>query len=126
MKRTTLSIALSLSALTLSLAGLGGCKTDQVGVTNTLGTYATTVDATPDKATKAAQKALEQMKFLQVVGNFTKVDGRVTAKTAQNDDVTVNVEQAGDAGSKVSVRVGSTGGAMISTQIIDKIKENLR
>jgi len=126
MKSTLFSLSLAVLASTLSLAALSGCKTDQVGVTNTLGTYSTIVSATPDKATKAAQRSLEQMKFLQIVGNYTKVDGRVTAKTAQNDDVTVNVEEAGDTSSKVSVRVGSTGGAAVSAQILDKIKDDLR
>ena len=43
----------------------------------------------------------------------------MTARTAQNDDVTINVEQAGDNVSKVSVRVGATGDAAVSKQIID-------
>lgn len=123
MKCTTLS--LSLVALSLSFVAMGGCKTDQVGVTSTLGTYTTNVDAAPEKTTKATQKSLEQMKFLDIVANSTKIDGRVTAKTAQNDDVVVNIEQAGDNVSKVSVRIGGTGDASGSMKIIDKIKSNL-
>ncbi len=125
MKRTTLSLSLALAALTVSFATLNGCKTSEVGVTSTLGTYSTNVDATPEKATKATQKALEQMKFLDIVANSTKIDGHVTAKTAQNDDVVVNIEQSGDSVSKVSVRIGGTGDASGSMKIIDKIKSNL-
>ena len=121
----TLVIVSSLASLTLSLATLPGCKTNEVGVTNTLGTYAITVDVSPEKATNAAEKALKQLDLLQVASSHTTVDGHATAKTAQNDDVTVNIEQAGDNVSKVSVRVGGAGDSALSSQIIEKIKGNL-
>ena len=125
MKRTTLSLSLAFAALTLSVAAIGGCKTDQMGVTNTLGSYTTNVDAAPEKTTKAAKKALEELNFVAISVTSTKVDGRVTAKTAQDTDITVSIEQAGDNVSKVCVRVGTGGDPAVSTQIIEKIKSNL-
>ena len=52
-----------------------------------------------------------------------KVDGKVTAKNAHNETVTINIEQAGDNVSKVSIRVGTTGDEAVSKQILDKTKE---
>ncbi len=126
MKRFTPTLALSFAVPALFLASLGGCKTGDVGVTNTFGTYAMEVNAAPEKATKSAEKALNQLKLLNVSVSLTKIDGRVTAKTAQNDDVSVNIEQAGSNVSRVSVRVGASGDGMISKQIFDKIKDDLR
>ena len=109
----------------LPFAVLAGCKTDQPGVTNTLGTYATDVNVGPEKATKAAEKALDSMKFLSVMASRTSIDGRVTAKTAQNDDIVVNIEKIGDNRSHVRVRVGGAGDAAVSAQILDKIRHTL-
>lgn len=122
--RCTAALSLVL-APALSFAALGGCKTNQSGVTNTLGTYSTNVGANPEKATRAAEKALDSMKFLQVSASHTSVDGRVTAKTAQNDDVCVNIEKDGENVSRVRVRVGHTGDAELSAQIMDRIRKNL-
>ncbi len=120
-----ISVATSLAAISLSLAAMGGCKTNEVGVTNTLGTYAINVDVSPERATEASEKALKQLSLLQVSSSHTSIDGHVTAKTAQNDDVIVNIEQAGSNVSKVSVRVGAAGDSALSSRILDKIKGNL-
>jgi uncharacterized membrane protein YtjA (UPF0391 family) len=114
-----LVIVMSVGALTLT-----GCSTDEPGATNTLGFYSTNVNAAPDSATTAAYKACEDLKFTDINSNASKVDGKVTAKTAQGDDVVIDISQAGDKVSKVTVHVGATGDTSISHQLVDRINSH--
>jgi len=123
MKTAALILALfGLSALVLLQTG---CSTDQPGATNTLGAYSTNVNAAPDKVTTAASKACDDLKFSNINSNGTKVDGKVTAKTAQGDDVTIDIAQSGDSVSKVTIRVGATGDESVSHQLVDRINSHL-
>ena len=117
----TAYLAVSIISLGFFLATIGGCQTDSPGVKNTLGTYSAMVDASPDKVTKAATASVKDMKLMDIVSDGTKIDGKVTAKTAQNDVVTINGENV----SKVTIRVGATGDEAVSKQILDRIKKNL-
>jgi hypothetical protein len=107
------------------LMNASGCSTDQPGTTDTLGSYSTHVDSTPDKVTTAASKACEDLKLNDINSNGTKVDGKVTARTAAGDDVTIDIQQAGDNVSSVSIRVGATGDQSVSKQLVDRIKSHL-
>jgi hypothetical protein len=107
------------------LANLTGCQTESPGATNTLGSYSTMIDGPPDKVTAASQKAANDLKLTDIVGTSTKVDGKVTANTAQGDAVTIDVAQAGDNVSKVTIRVGITGDDAVSKQLVDRIKSHL-
>jgi propanediol dehydratase small subunit len=102
-----------------------GCSTNEPGSTYTINTYNANLDAAPDSVTTAAQKACEDLKMNNIVGNGTKVDGHVTAQTADGRTVTINIEQAGDNVSKMSVQVGDTGDQAISQQIVDRTKSHL-
>jgi hypothetical protein len=75
--------------------------------------------------TAAAQNAAADLKLSDIVGNSTKVDGRVTAKDAQGTTITINISQAGDKVSKVTIRVGATGDEAMSKQLMDGIKKHL-
>ncbi len=114
-----------LLGLSFSVATLVGCQTSSPGETYTLGKYTAIVDATPDKATSAAKKSVEQMKLTDITSTGTKVDGKVTAKNAHDEAVTIDIEQAGENVSKVSIRVGATGDEAVSKQILEKTKGNL-
>jgi phage-related protein len=118
-------LTLGLLSMSAFLFTATGCSTDQVGTTDTVGTYSTHVDATPDKATTAAGKACEDLKLNNINSNGTKVDGKVTATTAQGQDVTINIEQAGENVSKVSIRVGATGDEAVSKQLVDRLRSHL-
>jgi len=82
------------------------------------------IDSSPDKVTVAAQKADADLKLLDIVGTGTKVDGNVTARNANGDSITIDIVQAGDNVSKVSIRVGATGDEAVSKQLSDKIKSH--
>jgi propanediol dehydratase small subunit len=118
-------VLICMFSLSVLLLVPNGCATDQPGGTDTLGDYSTNVAAAPDKVTTAASKACDDLKFQNINASGTKVDGKVTAKTAQGDDVVITISQAGDSVSKVTVRVGSTGDQAVSKQIVDRINSHL-
>src|SRR5580658_575750 len=123
MKKTILAISLLGAGFTF--AGLTACETETPGATETLGVYSTNVDAGPEKVTAAAQKAAADLNLTDIVADGTSIDGKVTAKDAQGDVVTINIEQAGDKVSKVTIHVGATGDEAVSKQLIDRIKNHL-
>jgi hypothetical protein len=105
---------------------ISGCgSTNQPGSDYTLATYSSNVDSSPDKVTTAATKAAEDMKLLSINSSGTKVDGKVTAKTADDKDVIITITQAGDDVSKVAIQVGATGDQAMSAQLMDSIKSHL-
>jgi predicted lipoprotein len=118
-------LAISVLSVGFLLANLTGCETDTPGATNTLGYYSTMISGAPDKVTTAAQKAAGDLNLTDIVGNSTKIDGKVTAKNAQGDAVTIDVEQAGDGVSKVTIHIGVTGDDAVSKELVDKIKNHL-
>jgi len=107
------------------LGNLAGCQTDSVGATNTLGAYSIMIDGSPDKVTTAAEKADADLSLSDIQGNGTLIDGKVTAKNAHGDDVTIDIEQSGQNVSKVTIRVGVTGDDAVSKQLVDRIKSHL-
>src|ERR1700689_3248371 len=120
---------MKIAALILSILSLGavvsiqaGCSTDQPGATTALGSYSTNIDSTPDKVTTAAAKACDDLKLSDINSSGSKVDGKVTAKTSEGTDVTIDISQSGDSVSKVTIRVGATGDDAISKQLVDRIK----
>lgn len=118
-------ITLSVLVGGLWLLNLAGCQTDTPGTTDTLGSYTTMIDSSPDKVTAAAQKAAGDLKLIDIVGNGTAVDGRVTAQDAQGDDVTIDITQAGQNVSQVKIRIGLTGDEAVSKQLVDRIRSHL-
>jgi len=111
---------------TLVVPVICGCSsTNQPGSQYTLGTLSENVDSTPDKVTTAAAKAAEDLKLQEIQSNGTKVDGKVTARTADDKAVTITIAQAGDNVSKVDIQVGATGDQAVSSQLMDGIKSHL-
>jgi hypothetical protein len=121
----TTFLAISLLGASFGLAGLTACETETPGATDTLGVYSTNVDGAPDKVTAAAQKAAADLQLTDIVGNGTTIDGKVTAKNAQGDAVTIDIEQAGQNVSKVTIHFGATGDEAASKQLVDRIKAHL-
>ena len=116
---------MALGALMLSLALVVGCETSRMGVTNTAGTYDTTVKGTTIETTEAATEVFKDMEFTIVESKSSDVDGMVTARTARDVLVKVTVTNEGEDLSNLSVRVGDFGDEAMSLMIIDKIKAEL-
>ena len=124
MKRT-----LTISMLLLSVLGLvvlPGCKTDEPGVTNRLGSYRVTMEAPPTEVADAAQEALEDLGLKRITAEATEVDMAVVGYTAQNDKATISGTRVGEASTDVSVRVGTFGDEDLSSTILRRIEENLQ
>ena len=118
-------LAISLLTGSFCLTDLTACQTETPGVTDTLGAYSTNVNGAPNKVTMAAQKAAADLQLSDIVANGTDVDGKVTAKEAQGEVVTIDINQAGDNVSKVTIHIGTTGDEVVSKQLIDKINSHL-
>jgi hypothetical protein len=118
-------LALSILVGGFFLGNLTACQTETPGATEALGVYSTMIDGAPDKVTAAAQKAADDLKLTDIVGNGTTIDGKVTAKNAQGDVVTINIEQAGQDVSKVTIHIGASGDEAVSKQLVDRIKAHL-
>jgi hypothetical protein len=120
---------LKVSAILLALSFVSfltvGCSTEKPGATYTLGSYTVSVDGAPDKVTTAAYKAAGDLKLININQSGTAVDGKVTAQTAQNANVTIDITPAGEKVSKVSIRVGETGDEALSSQLVDRINAHL-
>lgn len=114
-----------LGLLTVCLLITFGCKTDQAGVTNRVGTIKATLAAAPPAVTEAAEEVLEDMDLVIISASATKIDGRVIARTAQDVKVRVDSQKIGDDVSEVFIRIGGLGDSELSLTILDEIKEEL-
>lgn len=103
------------------------CKTSQVGVKNTFGTYKTLLSATPERITEAAEETAQELKLQNIQVLSTTVDGRVEGSTANDKKVTIRAKQAGEGVSEISIRVGAGfGDEALSLDILNRIKAKLK
>ena len=102
-----------------------GCKTSQPGVTNSLGTLETLVEATPQAVTSATTEALKELDMVIISSKADKLCGQVIARTPEDTKVTVTMEPRPNNLTMVNVRSGAMGNAALSQRIIDKIKMKL-
>lgn len=128
-------VLVSLVSMAAGALLLTGCETwhglgKDVGKTGAAisgeGKYVMTVHATPDKVTAAARKAVEQLKMTDVDSSGDRSEGKVTARTAKQDSVKIEIEQAGEADSTVTIKTYGGDADDVSKQIQDQIKNNLR
>jgi predicted small secreted protein len=135
--RSTAQAVLSVSLFSMAVAALllSGCDTwhglgKDIGKTGDAmageGKYAMTVHATPEKVTAAAKSAVEDLKMTEIGSSGDRSKGKVTAKTARADSVRIDIEQLGDADSKVTIYTHGGDADEVSKQIQDRINRNLR
>ena len=121
---------------TLALSVIVGCGTwhglgKDIGRTGDAmagkGKYVITVQASPDRATAAARRAVEQLKMTNIESSFDEGEGEgeVTAKTARGEKVSIDIEQSGATHSKVTIRTRGDNSDEVSKQIQDRIRGNL-
>lgn len=135
--RSKVQTVLSVSLLSMAIGALllSGCETwhglgKDVGKTGDAmagqGQYVMTVQATPDKVTAAARRAVEQLKMTDIDSSGDRSEGKVTAKTARQDSVRIDIEQSGDSDSKVTIYTHGDDADTVRKQIQDQINSNLR
>ena len=120
---------------TLALSVFVGCDTwhglgKDIGRTGDAmsgeGKYVMTVQATPDVATAAARKAVEQLKMTDIDSSGDRSEGKVTARTAKLDSVKIEIEQSGMTDSTVTIKTHGGDADEVGRQIQDQIRSNLR
>ncbi len=111
--------------LVVCLLLAGGCKTEQPGVTNRVGTIKAVLAASPAAVTEAANEVLGAMDLIIINSTSTSIDGRIVARTAQDVKVRVDSTKIGENVSEVFIRVGRVGDADLSLTILNEIKEEL-
>lgn len=84
-----------------------------------------TVNASMEKAVKAANAALGDLKFAKVSENKDALQAILVARTAADKRVEIRVEKIGDSVAKVKIRVGVFGDETLSLAILEKLKANL-
>ncbi|MEM1445237.1 MAG: DUF3568 family protein [Planctomycetota bacterium] len=120
LKSLVLPAALALGAATV----LSACQTDVAGVETNLRSQWTTVVADVETATAAAEEVLEDLKLIDVTSTSTGIDGRATAKTAEETEITVSVAKV-VAGSQITVTVGTVGNNELGKAILADIQAKL-
>ncbi len=115
----------TLWVLAVCLLAVAGCQTTESGVTNRVGTIKAMVDAKPAAVIEAAQDVLDEMELVIVNSESTSIDGRITARTAQDMRVRIDADKVGENVSEISIRVGKIGDTELSLTILREIKEEL-
>jgi hypothetical protein len=108
-----------------------GCLAVAAGAA-AVGTYAyvegkltETLKAAPDKVADATVKAFETLKLTLVSKEASGLEGKVTGKTSDDKNVTVDIKSEAQGVSKVGIRFGTFGDEAKSKVLMEEIKKNL-
>lgn len=116
MKRTILLPAVALLAMTV------GCASKHAsGVKSDYHSQWTNVAANTQTTTDAAKAVLESRQLHEVTAKSTAVDGVAKGKMADGTKISVDVKKV-DAGSHVSVTVGTMGDPKLGAELAGEIK----
>jgi hypothetical protein len=120
------SAVLLLSAVAVSQSG---CASLAVGagagagvVAYIRGELAGDVDANLDRTLRAANRAVDQLRFAKVNEKSDALTGIIIARTADDKKIEIRVERVTDNTTKVRIRVGLIGDQAISMQVWERVK----
>jgi hypothetical protein len=83
------------------------------------------LDANFDRALRASQKTIEQLKFAKVSEKQDALVATLVARNADDKRIEIRVESQGANRATVKIRVGILGDESLSMTILDKIKASL-
>jgi hypothetical protein len=89
------------------------------------GELAAPLDANFDRALRASQKTIEQLKFAKVSEKQDALVATLVARNADDKRIEIRVESQGANRATVKIRVGILGDESLSMTILDKVKANL-
>ena len=128
MKTNVLRLSALLICAPLLVAG-PGCVAAKNVASDTVGwirgELTEVVDSPIDQVGRASTAAVNDMKFLSITSKVDAVEGEITAKTAQDTNITILLEKVTDKTTKISIRVGVFGDEAISRQIYGAIQKHL-
>ena len=84
-----------------------------------------TVNAGFEKAVRAANGAVADLKFAKVSERKDALQAIIIARNAADKKIEIRVDQLSERDSRVKIRVGVFGDEALSIAILDKIKANL-
>ena len=100
------------------VASLSGCQAQSSPVTNTGGSFSSLMTRGPKTVTIAAEKSARDLQMTDIVSHSTKTNGTVTAKTKKGEAVTIDIEQAGENQSRVTIRIIPTDEEIVMARIV--------
>jgi hypothetical protein len=110
----------SAGCLAVAAAGAAGA-----GVAYMMGDLKGTVDASPTQAVQAAEGALQDMGITVLTSNADDLEGTITARTARDRRVRIDVKRETASTSNVSIRIGTFGDEALSREIYDRLRQRL-
>jgi hypothetical protein len=126
---------LQASALAAALAVVAvesGCVVVAAGAAAGAGTVAwvegklvVTLDSPYENVARAADKAIAQLQFLKLSEDKDALTATLTARTAEDKKVIIDVKREADHLTKVQIRVGDFGDKSVEQAIFDRIRANL-
>lgn len=118
----TMMTAVAVVAVLAMAMNLTACKSDESGVKTSYRSQWTQVAANTEKTTNAAKAVLNDMKLTDVKAASTAVDGEASGKMADGTSVKVSIKKK-DAGSEVTVVVGTMGDPSLGAKVASDIKK---
>ncbi len=112
--------ALLSGCVALAAAGAAGA-----GVAYLKGELNGTLEASPQEVVDAAQATIEEMGFSVISARASEVDGRVEGRTANDRDITIEVDRQNEGTSDISIRVGTFGDEELSREIYNRIQQRV-
>ena len=122
---------LSVLALIPLLGLSSGCVLVAVGaaaagsVAYVRGELSTTLDHKLETSAQAAERALEQLKFVKVSQKQDALVALLIARTVEDKKIEIRLSATTEASTKVQIRVGVFGDEALSLKILERIKANL-
>lgn len=84
-----------------------------------------TVGNSYEATVRAANKAIEQLEFAPIGTRRDALSAKITARTAQDKKVEIEVTKVGNDLTRIQIRIGVFGDEKVSMTILEKIKGNL-
>lgn len=132
MKTPKLLLQLTVAlALTASVALNSGCIAVAAGaagagaVAYIRGELDATVGNSYEAVVRASGQAIEQLQFATIGTRRDALSAKLTARTAQDKKIEIEVTKIGNDLTRIQIRVGVFGDERVSMTILDKIKANL-
>ncbi len=122
------AVAAALSVVALN----SGCVVAAAGAAAGAGTVAwvegklvVTVDSGYDNTVRATDTTIAQLQFLKLSDDRDALTATLTARTAEDKKVIIDLKREGDHLTKMEIRVGDFGDKPLEQAIFDHIRANL-
>jgi hypothetical protein len=117
----TLAAALASSGCVAVVAGAGA----GAAVAYVRGDLDATLDTGFEKALRAANQAITQLKFAKISEKEDAMLAILVARNAADKKIEIRLEKQSAALTKIKIRVGTFGDEALSMSILDKVRANL-